>query len=135
MIQVLVDADNVSAPRIAALLRALPLDEVEIVVAGSPRALAGVRWPAQARRTQIEGWQQADLVLMDAYRPGSDGLVLVTGDGDFGMLASTHGGPVLVISDRPASRLRAAGTVVDPVHEGADAVRYWFDAVTDSTMG
>ena len=131
----LIDADNVSAPRVAALLRALPADEVEIVVAGSPRALAGVRWPAQARRTEIEGWQQADLVLMEAYRPGSEGLVLVTGDGDFGMLAATHGGPVLVISDRPAFRLRTAGTVVDPIHDGLDAVRHWFDAVIDSTMG
>ena len=135
MIQVLIDADNVSAPRIAALLRALPLDEVEIVVAGSPRAMSAVRWPAQARRSEIEGWQQADLKLMDAYRPGSDGLVLVTGDGDFGMLAATHAGPVLVVSDRPASRLRSAGTVVDPVLDGVDAVRLWFDAVTDSTMG
>jgi CheY-like chemotaxis protein len=135
VIQVLVDADNVSAPRISALLRALPLDEVEIVVAGSPRALAAVRWPAQARTTEVEGWQQADLVLMDAYRPGSEGLVLVTGDGDFGLLATTHTGPVLVISDRPATRLRSAGTVVDPVHDGLNAVRSWFDAVTDSTMG
>ena len=135
MIQVLVDADNVSAPRIAALLRAIPLDEVDIVVAGSPRALAGVRWPPQARRTEIEGWQQADLVLMDAYRPGPSALVLVTGDGDFGMLAATHGGPVLVISDRPASRLRSSGTVIDPVHDGLDAIRHWFDAVVDSTLG
>ena len=131
----LVDADNVSAPRITAFLRAVPLDEVEIVVAGSPRALGAVRWPHQARRTQIEGWQQADLVLMDAYRPGTAGLVLVTGDGDFGMLAATHGGPVLVISDRPATRLRCAGTVVDPVHDGLDAIRFWFDGVIDTTMG
>lgn len=134
MIQVLIDADNVSAPRIRALLRALPLDEAEIVVAGSPRALAGAAWPGTARVVEIEGWQQADLVLVEAYRSGVDPLVLVSGDGDFGMLAGSHAGPVLVISDRPASRLRSAGTVIDPVLDGLDAVRHWFDAVLDSTM-
>lgn len=134
MIQVLIDADNVSAPRVAALLRALPLDEVQIVAAGSPRALAGVQWPALAHRTEVEGWQQADLLLMAAYRPGDAPLVLVSGDGDFGLLAGTHRGPVLIISDRPASKLRASGTVVDPVVDGVDAIRHWFDAVLDSTM-
>ena len=49
-------------------------------------------------------------------------------------MASTHAGPVLVISDRPASRLRAAGTVVDPVVDGLDAVRNWFDAVLDEPV-
>lgn len=134
MIQVLIDADNLSAPRIAAFLRAVPLDEVDIVVAGSPRALAGVGWPEAARVLEVEGWQQADLALVGAHRAGPDPLVLVTGDGDFAMLAATHPGPVLVVSDRPASRLRSAGTVVDPVVDGLDAVRHWFDAVLDSTM-
>lgn len=134
MIQVLIDADNVSAPRVRALLKAVPSGEAEVVVAGSPRALAGVTWPATARVVEIEGWQQADLVLVEAYRAGTEPLVLVSGDGDFGMLAGTHGGPVLVISERPASRLRAAGTVVDPILDGLDAVRHWFDAVLDSTM-
>ena len=134
MIQVLIDADNVSAPRVAALLRLLPLDEVTIDVAGSPRALGGVQWPASARRTEVEGWQQADLALMEVYRPGDEPLVLVSGDGDFGLLATTHGGPVLIISDRPAARLRASGTVVDPVVDGVAPIRSWFDAVLDSTM-
>lgn len=134
MIQVLIDADNLSAPRIRAFLKAVPLDEVDIFVAGSPRALAGVQWPEVARVLEVEGWQQADLALVQAHRPGTQPLVLVSGDGDFAMLAATHAGPVLVISDRPASRLRAAGTVVDPVVDGLDAVRHWFDAVLDSTM-
>ena len=134
MIQVLIDADNLSARRISAFLRAVPLDEVDMVVAGSPHALAGVAWPVSARVVEVEGWQQADLALVDAHRAGTDPLVLVSGDGDFAMLAARHAGPVLVVSDRPASRLRAAGTVVDPVVDGLDAVRHWFDAVLDSTM-
>jgi hypothetical protein len=56
-------------------------------------------------------------------------LVLASGDGDFALLAAGHGGPVLVVSDRPASRLRRAGTVVDPVTDGLDALRRWFDTV------
>jgi hypothetical protein len=134
LIQVLIDADNLSAPRIRAFLSAMPSDEVEVTVAGSGRALAGVPWPARATVLEVEGWQQADLALVAAHRPGPQPLVLVSGDGDFAMLAATHPGPVLVISDRPASRLRAAGTVVDPVVDGTDAVRHWFDAVLDSTM-
>lgn len=134
MIQVLVDADNVNAARLQALLSALPMDEVEVIVAGSPRALGAVTWPQHAHVREIEGWQQADLHLAEAYRPSRAPLVLVTGDGDFSMLAATHPGPVLVISDRPASRLRAAGTVIDPVVDGPAAVRAWFDAVLDSTM-
>ena len=134
MIQVLVDADNLAAGRIRAFLRAVPLDEVELVVAGSPQAVGGVDWPRSARVLEAQGWQQADMVLVAAHRHGPHPLVLVTGDGDFAMLAATHPGPVLVISDRPASRLRAAGTVVDPVVDGLDPVRQWFDAVLDSTM-
>lgn len=134
MIQVLIDADNVSAPRLRALLRAVPSDEVEMVVAGHPSAVAAVVWPAAAQLHRVQGWQQADLVLIEAYRRGADPLVLVSGDGDFSMLVATHPGPVLVVSDRPASRLREAGTVVDPVVDGLDPVRHWFDAVLDSQM-
>jgi hypothetical protein len=134
LIQVLIDADNLSAPRIRAFLSAMPSDEVEVIVAGSGRALSGVQWPARATVLEVEGWQQADLALVAAHRAGPQPLVLVTGDGDFAMLAATHPGPVLVISDRPASRLRAAGTVIDPVVDGLDAVRRWFDAVLDSTL-
>ncbi|MPZ73661.1 MAG: hypothetical protein GEU74_10595 [Nitriliruptorales bacterium] len=134
MIQILVDADNVTAARLRAFLRAVPFDEVEMVVAGSPAAVAGATWPIGAVIHEVTGWQQADLALAAAYRPGTQPLVVVSGDGDFSMLAATHGGPVLVVSDRPSSRLRAAGTVVDPVVDGPDAVRHWFDAVLDSTM-
>ncbi len=131
MIQVLVDADNLSAPRLRALLRGVPMSEVEMVVAGSPRALAAVDWPRSARVHAVEGWQQADLFLVSSYRPGNTPLVLATGDGDFGLVATTHGGPVLVVSDRPASRLRAAASVVDPVVDCVDAVRQCFDAVLE----
>jgi hypothetical protein len=131
MIQVLVDADNLSAPRLRALLRTLPAGDTDLVVAGSPRALAAVTWPAGATVTAVEGWQEADLVLVAAYRRGREPLVLASGDGDFAMLAGGHPGPVLVVADHPASRLRAAGTVVDPVIDGLGALRRWFDAVGD----
>ena len=134
MIQVLVDADNLSTPRLRAFLRAVPTDEVTMTVAGHPRAVAAIEWPPGAAVHRIEGWQAADLVLVDAYLVGNEPLVLVTGDGDFSLVASRHQGPVLVISDRPASRLRDAATVLDPVVDGLEAVRAWFDAVLDSTM-
>lgn len=125
----LVDADNVPAARLRALLRVLPAGGVDLVVAGSPRALAAVTWPRRAKLTEVEGWQQADAFLARAYRPGPDPLVLASGDGDFVHLARGHTGPVLVVSDRPAGRLRKVGTVVDPVTDGLDALRRWFDAV------
>ncbi len=132
MIQVLVDADNLPAPRLRALLRALPSGEVDVVVAGSPRALATVAWPAEAAVLAVEGWQQADLVLAAAYRRGDEPLVLASGDGDFTALALGHAGPVLVVADRPGGRLRDAGTVIDPVVDGVDALRRWFDTVLDA---
>lgn len=135
MIQVLVDADNLNAARLRAFMRAVPMSEVSMTVAGNPRAISAVEWPAGATVHQVEGWQAADVVLVEAYRAGKAPLVLVTGDGDFSMVAARHDGPVLVVSDRPASRLRASATVVDPVVDGPGAVRAWFDAVLDSTMG
>lgn len=132
MIQILVDADNLSAPRLRALLRAIPLDESDVFVAGSPRALAAVEWPSSARVVQIEGWQRADMLLVESYRAGDDPLVLVSGDGDFAGVVRGHGGPVLVVSDRPASGLRGVGSVLDPVIDGVDALRSWFDAVIDA---
>lgn len=125
----LVDADNLPVARLRAVLRALPRGGVELVVAGSHRALAAVDWPERATVTAVEGWQQADLVLARAYRQGLDPLVLVSGDGDFAHLAVSHAGPVLVVSDRPAGPLRRAGTVIDPVLDGVDGIRRWFDAV------
>ena len=129
--QVLIDADNLTAPRLQALLRTIPRGEAEIVVAGSPFALAAVAWPRGARIIEVEGWQQADLALVAAYRNSNEPLVLASGDGDFAMLAAGHRGEVLIVSDRPASRLRDVGTVVDPVTDGLDALRHWFDAVLD----
>ncbi|MBA2528583.1 MAG: hypothetical protein H0V19_01240 [Euzebyales bacterium] len=131
-IQVLVDADNIPPGRLRALLLAVPRDEARVVVAGSRRALAAVRWPPRADIHEVAGWQEADMVLARAYRPGSQPLVLASGDGDFAMLASGHQGPVLVVSDRPAVRLRRVGTVVDPVADGLDALRRWFDAVAEA---
>ena len=129
--QILIDADNLTAARLAALVRTIPRGEAEIVVAGNPRAIAAVEWPQQARVVEIEGWQQADLVLVDAYRNSTEPLVLASGDGDFTMLAAGHRGPVLIVSDRPASRLRDVGPIIDPVTDGLDALRHWFDAVLD----
>ena len=127
--QVLIDADNLTAPRLKALLRTIPRDEAEIIVAGSPLALSAVTWPRSARIIEVEGWQQADLALVDAYRNGGHPLVLASGDGDFAMLAANHRGDVLIVSDKPSSRLRDVGTVVDPISDGLNALRHWFDAV------
>jgi hypothetical protein len=129
--QVLIDADNLGASRLAAFLRALPVGEADVLVAGSARALAAVDWPSGARVVEVEGWQRADMLLMEAYRHGAEPLVLVSGDGDFVGLVRGHRGDVLVVSDRPASGLRDAGTVLDPVLDGLDALRAWFDAVLD----
>ena len=129
--QVLIDADNLTAPRLQALLRTLPRGEAEIVVAGSPLALAAVSWPSNARIIEIQGWQRADLALVEAYRNGDHPLVLASGDGDFAMLAANHRGDVLIVSDKPSSRLRDVGTVIDPITDGINALRHWFDAVLD----
>ncbi|CAN5796786.1 hypothetical protein BH20ACT7_BH20ACT7_06620 [soil metagenome] len=129
MIQVLIDADNLSAPQLRALVAALPAGGMRIVVAGSPRALASVAWPPRATVIAVEGWQQADLRLAAAYRLNDEPLVLGSGDGDFSLLVVNHPGPVLVISDRPASRLRGAGTVTDPVTDGTAVLRRWLDEV------
>lgn len=129
MIQVLIDADNLTAPRLRALLKAMPAGECRILVVGSPSALARVAWPRGARIVEAEGWQAADVILAEAYQHEHAPLVLASGDGDFGAIAAGHPGPVLVISDRPASMLRRAATVIDPIHDGLDALRDWFDAV------
>ncbi|HWH32824.1 MAG TPA: hypothetical protein VNU01_09160 [Egibacteraceae bacterium] len=131
MIQVLIDADNLTAPRLRALLRALPADECRILVVGSPAALAQAEWPREARVVEAVGWQAADLILAEAYEHGDEPLVLASGDGDFGAVVAGHRGPVLVVSDRPASMLRRAATVLDPVQDGLGALRDWFDAVLD----
>lgn len=128
MIQVLVDADNVDPFRTRALLAALEGVEAEIVVAGHPRALARTAWPATATVVEAAGWQRADLVLAEAYVPSDDPLVLVSGDGDFGLLVGRHGGPVLVVSEAASYRL-AGATVVDPALDGVEPLRQWFASV------
>lgn len=124
MLQVLVDADNLHRTRLAALLSALP-EYAAITAAGSPRVLAAVVWPSRTALLPRTGWQRADLELAGAYRPDDGPLVLATGDGDFAQLGRRHAGHVLVVSDAPSAHLRAVGTVLDPVHEGPEAVRTW----------
>ena len=134
MIQVLVDADNVDVARIAVTLAALAAthalpDDVRMTVAGHPAALEATDWPAYAEVVAAAGWQRADIVLAAAYLPDREPLVLVSGDGDFGLLVTRHGGPVLVISAAASYRLREGVTVVDPLADGAAAVRGWLAAV------
>jgi hypothetical protein len=124
VLQVLVDADNLHRARVAALLRALP-DDAVLSAAGSPTALAAVDWPTAATLLPRTGWQRADLELAAAYTPDDGPLVLASGDGDFAQLGRRHAGHVLVVSDSPSSHLRAGATVLDPVHDGPDAVRAW----------
>lgn len=131
MLQVLVDADNLTPRRLDALLAALPLDEASVVVAGSRWALGQVRWPARGRVREVVGPEEADRFLADAYRPGREPLVLASGDKGFAALVRGHAGPVLVVSDRPAKALRGAATVLDPVRDGASAVRGWCEEVLD----
>ena len=71
------------------------------------------------------GWQRADLALAEAYVPSTDPLVLITGDGDFGLLATRHPGPVLVISGAASERLRGGTTVVDPATDGTAPIDAW----------
>ncbi len=128
--QVLVDADNVSPARVRALLAELPPD-AHIVVVGSPRAVADVEWPVSAAVHKATGWQRADLALAEIYRGDDDPLVLVSGDGDFALLAQQHRGPVLVVSEAASERLRRVATVIDPVHDGMERLRAWIAAVLE----
>jgi hypothetical protein len=102
---------------------------VRIVVSGRAEALAPVSWPPGAVLEPWSGWQRADLALARAYRPSADPLVLITGDGDFGLLAARHPGAVLVISGAASTALRNAATVVDPATDGVEPVRAWLSAV------
>jgi len=135
VLQVLVDADNVAPGRLLPLLGLLPGDgrDVRLVVSGRPTALARIRWPAYAEVVPAAGWQRADVVLAAAYRPGRGPLVVVSGDGDFGLLAARHDGPVLVVSEAASARLRDSATVVDPVQDGVRPLREWLAAVREDT--
>lgn len=126
MLRVLVDADNVVPQRVEPVLALLTdVPGVRITASGRRRALARVSWPAGTELLEHAGWQRADLALADAYRPAAEPLVLITGDGDFGLLASRHPGPVLVISGAASARLRDGTTVVDPATEGLAPVEAW----------
>ncbi len=130
MLQVLVDADNLHRARLAALLRALP-DDAVVIAAGSPASLGKVAWPPTTTQLPRSGWQRADLELAAAYTPDTGPLVVASGDGDFGHLSRRHPGHVLIISASPSRHLRDGTTVLDPLHDGLDAVRDWLRASDD----
>ncbi len=125
--RVLVDADNVAPPRLAPVLAALGLvmADVHLSASGHERALDQLSWPAGAELLPTSGWQRADLALAAAYRPGVEPLVLVSGDGDFALLAGRHPGPVLVVSGAASGRLRDVATVIDPATEGVAPILAW----------
>ncbi|HET6876166.1 MAG TPA: hypothetical protein VFH38_01405 [Jatrophihabitans sp.] len=127
MLRVLVDADNVVPRRLQPVLEVL--DELpvpaRITASGRTAALRRVTWPAGTELLASAGWQQADLALAAAYSPSDTPLLLVTGDGDFGLLAERHPGPVLVVSGAASMRLREGTTVVDPAVEGVAPIRHW----------
>ena len=120
MLQVLIDADNVLPRRIRPVLDLLAElgTKTRVTVSGRREALDQVEWPAGAELLAHAGWQQADLALANAYSPSDDPLLLVSGDGDFGLLAANHPGPVLVVSGAASNRLRQRALVVDPAAEG-----------------
>ncbi len=129
VLQVLVDADNVHRSRLLGVLTALP-PGARVVAAGSPAVLRPVPWPPEALLLPRTGWQRADLDLASAYEPDEGPLIVVSGDGDFAHLARRHAGHVLVVSEAPSAALRGVGTVLDPVHDGVDAVREWIRAAS-----
>ncbi len=100
-----------------------------ILAAGSARSLARLRWPTGAEIVEASGWQQADLVLGHAYTPSNGPLLLITGDGDFGLLAARHPGPVLVVSGAASGRLKVAAPVLDPAVDGVRPLEEWLDLV------
>ena len=132
MLQVLVDADNVFPRRLQPVLDLLAGLDVapRIVASGRETALRRLVWPAGTLLHSETGWQRADLALATAYEPNTDPLMLVTGDGDFGLLATRHPGPVLVVSGAASTRLRQGATVVDPAVDGVAAIGRWVAAHT-----
>ncbi|HEV7192177.1 MAG TPA: hypothetical protein VGN35_03150 [Jatrophihabitantaceae bacterium] len=131
-VRVLVDADNVAPHRLQPLLDLLAEvrspGSVELTASGRQHALDAVSWPEGAELLAHAGWQQADVALAEAYRPADQPLILVSGDGDFGLLAQRHPGPVLVVSGAASGRLRDTGLVVDPATEGVQPIRDWLHA-------
>jgi hypothetical protein len=136
-VQVLIDADNLAAPRrhmLAALLNATPSAGGErIVVAGRQQSLADVAWPAAARLLPAAGWQRADHVLVHAYVLDDEPLLLATGDGDFVHLVRRHPAPVLLVGGtfhRSRAFLVDPGvTITDPHVDGGARFHSWWNAV------
>jgi hypothetical protein len=130
----LIDADNVAPRRVRPVLDLLAElgTAARVTVSGSPKALARLDWPVGAELLPHAGWQQADLALAEAYTPDPSPLLLITGDGDFGLLATRHPGSVLVVSGAASSRLRDGTLVVDPATEGTDRIRAWLAAYAGS---
>lgn len=130
--QVLIDADNVGPERVQPVLAALDANAapVTIVVSGREQALARVSWPADAVQIVAAGWQRADVALAEAYRQVDEPLIVVSGDGDFALLAARHPGPVLVVSSAPSYRLTPNATVTDPALDGPAALHGWLREVS-----
>jgi hypothetical protein len=126
-LQVLVDADNVVPRRLQPVLDLLGGLDVpqRIVASGRDTALRQLTWPPDTQLRRESGWQRADLALAAAYVPNDDPLLLVSGDGDFGLLAARHPGPVLVVSGAASTRLRDGTTVLDPATDGVAAIERW----------
>lgn len=126
-LQVLVDADNVVPRRVQPVLDLLARLEapVRIVASGRDTALRRLTWPPETQLHSETGWQRADLALAAAYIPSTDPLLLVSGDGDFGLVATRHPGPVLVVSGAASTRLREGTTIVDPATDGVGAIEQW----------
>jgi hypothetical protein len=130
VLRVLVDADNVLPRRVEPVLAVLAElgGAADITASGRQSALDRIDWPASSELLVHAGWQRADLALAAAYSPSDDPLLLVSGDGDFGLLATRHPGPVLVVSGAASARLRDGTTVVDPATEGVEPIRAWLRA-------
>ena len=129
MLRVLIDADNVVARRIEPVLALLAdVPGARITASGRRQSLARVSWPDGVELLEHAGWQRADLALAAAYSPDDEPLVVITGDGDFGLLASRHPAPVLVVSGAASNRLRDGTTVLDPAVDGLEPIRAWLAA-------
>jgi hypothetical protein len=127
VLQVLIDADNVLPRRIRPVLDLLAELEtrIRLTVSGRQHALDQVSWPDGTQLLAHAGWQQADLALAGAYIPSADPLILISGDGDFALLATRHPGPVLVVRGAASNRLRPRALIVDPAAEGVGPIRAW----------
>jgi len=127
VLRVLVDADNVAPSRLQPVLDLMGTitSPVQITASGRQAALDRLRWPAAAELIASAGWQRADASLAESYVPSLNPLLLITGDGDFGLMAERHPGPVLVISGAASGRLRNGTTVVDPATDGLAPFSAW----------